>query len=245
MNWEKLKTFLIVLFSAINVFLIVTMIATNRSANTIPKQTIQDTVKILKANNINIDENIIDDEVKNMGEITVKPITKSDDYSKNISKSDGVEFEMVFDRAVLNDKDMKSLLSKGGFDEYEISKSFSDGYGIAQQCIKGYRIFDSRLEVKSQGQKSTISGIWFDPQSLPKKSDNNTNIVILPSILINLISNVNRPQTEITISSIDYGYCIAYSGADAVLYTATPCWRFVTDGGMEFYYDARTGEYIK
>jgi len=66
MNWNKLKTFLIVLFSALNIILIITMLTKDYKEAVIPQQTIQDTVDVLKKRGITIDKAIIPERSKNM-----------------------------------------------------------------------------------------------------------------------------------------------------------------------------------
>lgn len=243
MNWAKLKTFLIVLFAVINVFLIATKVVTEQSSQKISHQIIVDTVNILNNNDIFIDEGIISDRVRNMEEISVKPVTRSDNYLKNISKADGLNFEMTLGEPVTTENEMKRLLKKNNFKNFKIIKNFSDGEGRATQYIDDMCIFGAEVSVTGNATSSKISGVWFEPMSEPDEI-NDKNIVILPSILINYISNEERPYEKHSIEKIEYGYYIMYNDPDAVLYTLVPCWKFSIDKGIDFYYDARTGEYI-
>ena len=59
MNWERMKSFLIILFVGINIFLIGFMLNSVKNTTTVSKTVMTDTVSILNGNNIYIDSNII------------------------------------------------------------------------------------------------------------------------------------------------------------------------------------------
>jgi len=59
MNWSRTKTWLIVLFVGINLFLIITLIRNNIALSTISEQTVQDTVAVLERNGISVDAQIM------------------------------------------------------------------------------------------------------------------------------------------------------------------------------------------
>lgn len=59
MNWSRTKTWLIVLFIGINLFLIFTLVKENIAQSTISEKMVADTVAILARNGITIDEQII------------------------------------------------------------------------------------------------------------------------------------------------------------------------------------------
>ena len=244
MNWGKLKSFLIILFLLINIFLIVSMIVTDKVKTTIPNETIQDTVNILKRNGILIEPSIIDNTVKNVHDITLKPITKSDNFTGKLIAGDLNTFEMNFSKKVSNTEEMKNILSDASIKDYNVEKEFSDGFGTVLQKTGGYTIFDTLIEVESNGAGSRIMGEWYEVITKPKKDKNYDNIVILPSILINYISNKERPVGEQKITDIEYGYYVTNKNSDSVIYTAIPCWRIEVDNAMNFYYNARNGEYM-
>lgn len=59
MNWSRTKTWLIVLFIGINLFLIFTLVKENIAQSTISEQMIEDTVAILARNDIQVDNQLI------------------------------------------------------------------------------------------------------------------------------------------------------------------------------------------
>lgn len=71
MNWSGAKSWLIVLFAAINIFLIFTLIQINTQSSAIDKQTISDTVNILKKSDITVNPDIIPDTLPKLGAIDV------------------------------------------------------------------------------------------------------------------------------------------------------------------------------
>ena len=244
MNWGKLKSFLIVLFLIINVFLIVSMFISYKVKTTISDETIQNTVSILKRNDIIVDPSIIDNAVKNVHDITLKPITKSDNFSAKFTLKDYNAFEMTFSEKISDTDEMKKILSNASIKDYKIEKEFSNGFGIVSQKAGGYTIFDTTVEVESNAAGTRVMGEWYEIITKPKKNKDFDNIVILPSILINYISNSQRPEGEQKITDIEYGYYVTNKNSDSVIYTAIPCWRIEVDSAMNFYYNARNGEYM-
>ncbi len=244
MNWGKLKSFLIGLFLIINIFLIITMISQERKNTSIPVQTINDTVSVLEKNDILINASIIPTDVKNMGEITVIPITKSESFKDVTYSSDDNMFEINVNKGVFNSQDMKSVLSGLGIKNFKVSKEYSNGLGSVSQMAGGYPIFEAGVDVESDGIVSFVKGDWYELKTKAKKNSDYNNLVFLPSILINYISNKLRPIGEQTITDINYGYYVLNNTSNAIIYTAVPCWQIEVDDAMFFYYNAINGEYI-
>ena len=245
MNWEKLKTFLIVLFSIINIFLITMKIATSSENVSIPRSTISDTVSVLSKNNIKINESVIPDKVKNMDDITLKPVTMVDGFLPNDAYIDSMSFEFDSGTVISTQQELKKLLSSCKFKKYRVLKGFSHKSAKIVQLIKGYPIFDAELDIECKKDKTKISGAWFKAQTYPKKSLDSVSSATITGILIDFINNPARGEGEQTIKTIDYGYTVSKPENDNVLYTAVPCWKIELDNGEKFFYNARNGEYIE
>ena len=108
-NWEKLKTFLIVLFTVLNVFLIAFTLVQNSKYSVISDETVSDTVKILKSKNISVPEYVktVDNKYyfkyKNRIVILMKYITG---YTKNPNTG---SYEQVIECANLHGRVLKAL----------------------------------------------------------------------------------------------------------------------------------------
>ena len=244
MNWGKLKSFLIGLFLIINIFLVITMITQERKNTSIPVKTINDTVSVLEKNDILVDASIIPADVKNMSEFTVIPVTKSEAFNDVSYINEDNMFEININKGVYNTQDMKSVLSSLGIKNYVVSNDFASGYGNVNQYVDGYPVFETNVDVESDGVTSYVTGNWYQFKTKPKKNKEYNNLVLLPSILINYISNQNRPIGEQTITDINYGYYVLNNNANAIIYTAVPCWQIEIDDAVYFYYNAINGEYI-
>ena len=59
MSWSKIKTLLIFLFLFVNIYLITNLYIKNDTSREVSAETVADTIKILEANNITIDKDII------------------------------------------------------------------------------------------------------------------------------------------------------------------------------------------
>ena len=113
MNWNKLKTFLIVLFSALNIILIITMLTKDYKETVVPESTIQDTVDVLGKRGISIDRKIIPDRAKNMEGFMMQTIDFAH-ISDKVSYLGGGEFEINLSHKAASLKDVKTLLAKMG-----------------------------------------------------------------------------------------------------------------------------------
>lgn len=71
MDWSGAKNWLIVLFLGINIFLVITLVRINTQSSVIDKQTISDTVEILKKSDISVDASVIPDTLPKLGSIDV------------------------------------------------------------------------------------------------------------------------------------------------------------------------------
>ncbi len=248
MNWEKLKTFLIVLFSLINVFLIASLILMTQRGNPISEETIRDTVDILSENGITLNEKHIPRPQKAMENIQLTAMAYTDTFPKSAMRDADGTFTLSYNTVAKSNRDVKKLLSNSELTlpGLTFDKEFSDGTTYAHQEVSGYEIFGAYLEARTTSDGTQLKGIWYSPLSEPVRSDSTGDVVPITSILIEFISNPNRPDGEQTIIDIQYGYHIpSYdSGVTHLTVTAVPSWRILLSGGEQFYYDARTGEEI-
>lgn len=71
MDWSKSKTWLIILFLCINIFLIVYLVNMNIHASFIDNETIQNTIAVLNRNNVSIDASLIPARIPSIGTLEV------------------------------------------------------------------------------------------------------------------------------------------------------------------------------
>lgn len=231
MNWERMKSFLIILFVGINIFLIGFMLNSVKNTTTVSKTVMTDTVSILNGNNIYIDSNIIPLSADNPGSFEVMPVNVNSTYtsSKNITDK-SVESEIK-----------KALKSVGIRKDYIITENSDGSYCIGQKAY-GLFIFDSLVNARIDGNAITLHGRWYTPNSKPIGKDGDMRPIT--SVLIDFMNNPSRDiNIHNCITSISIGYCVPGhdSGADYISMTAVPCYCITTSNGASFLYEASTG----
>lgn len=237
MNWEKVKNFLIFLFLGINIFLVVFMLNSVKTTSSTSKAVIEDTVSILAANNISVNDDIIPFSVDNPGTFDAMPININHSYDspKNLSSSN-IESEI------------KKALAIIGVKKFYMSQTDEHNYFIAQK-IDGYTLFDSGINAKTEGNRITLTGTWHKQKTKPKiDSFYGDSLVSITGVLIDFINNPARDAAlDNNIVSIGFGYCTPHydSGVPHVSVPAVPCYSITTSGGRTFIYEAASGEYLK
>ncbi len=237
MNWEKVKTFLIVLFFAINVFLVGFMLNSVKITSSASKTVIDDTVAILTANNINITNEQIPYSIVNPGTFYAMPITV--DHSYTSPKE-------------LNENNIESELKKAmavvALKKFDITKLDANTYAI-RQIIGDHHICDNFITARVANNQISLNGVWYKPKSKPRKSgDADNELVYVTGVLIDFINNPERnPAVNHTVSSIEVGYCVPqYDGG--VQHASVPvvaCYSIKTSDGSSFIYEASSGEYLR
>ena len=80
MNLGKVKTFLIVLFLGINIYLLILLFTS--STFYIDSETIDSTVEILKTNNIDVDKDLVMKSVENLKNIDTSNVVYTEKFKK-------------------------------------------------------------------------------------------------------------------------------------------------------------------
>lgn len=237
MNWEKVKTFLIILFFGINVFLVGFMLNSVKITSSASKTVIDDTVAILTANSINITNEQIPYSITNPGTFDAMPINVAHSYtSPKELNEDNIEGELKKAMAVV---DLK---------KFDITKIDGSTYSI-RQIIDDHHLCDSAITAKVENNHISLNGIWYKPKSKPRKGgDADNELVYVTGVLIDFINNPDRdPAVNHTVSSIEVGYGVPqYDGG--VQHASVPvvaCYSINTSDGSSFIYEASSGEYLR
>lgn len=244
-NWEKLKTFLIVLFAVLNVFLVVFTLIQNSKYSVISDETINDTVKILKSKGITVDPAKIDRKQVNLNVISLKNAVVSPSFPGGFTRIDEKTFSVETTGSLDDEISIKKLLASVGIRGN--SEIVSDGKkAVVYLKTGGYPVFDVFLNLTEQGRKVKIWGSWYSAEGNPKKSSDTSDIVSLTGILIDF-SNIAQFDGEIKVDKIELGYYVSDSNRllERLNVTAAPCWRISSDDGKSYYFNARNGEFLK
>lgn len=244
-NWEKLKTFLIVLFAVLNVFLIAFTLVQNSKYSVISDETVSDTVKILKSKNINISADKIDRKQVGLNVISLKNAVVSHNFPSGFTREDEKTFSAETSGSLNSEGDVKRVLSSVGINgDTEII--LNEKSAVVNLKVGGFPVFDVSLTLTEQNGKVKISGSWYSAESKPKKSSDKSDIVSLTGILIDF-SNIAQFDGEISVDKIELGYYISESNRllERLNVTAAPCWKISSSDGKCYYFNARNGEFLK
>ncbi len=237
MNWERVKNFLIILFIAINIFLVGFMFNSVRTSTSVNKSVVADTVSILNANNIAINADIIPSSISNPGTFDVVAIDVDSSYESPKTLTAGN-----------TESEVKKALKVLGVKDFEISKIDDTNYSVMQKT-DGYFIFDSGITAKISGNNITLNGVWYKQQTKPKAEGySDGGIVYVTGVLIDFINNADRnPSIHNEVTGIDIGYCVPRydSGMEHKSMPAVPCYSITTANGSSFLYEAGSGTYLK
>lgn len=254
MNWERIKTFLIVVFVLINLFLIGFMTLSFYTSTSVSNETIADTVEILAANHITVDPSIIPRSVSNLQNFDVRSITMDETFpgTQTVDETGRFSYVAACDETVTM-RNAKSaaerLIKDAGIRKYaQVGQPQQTETGIevtVTQKIKRYPVFNSVITIVFAGKTATVSGCWYQPETMPHAAHGGRDLVYITSVLVDFITNPDRPETA-EISSIAFGYRVSDydSGLTHKTIPAVPCYRITTADGGNYDYNARTGEYF-
>ncbi len=262
MNLGRVKTFLIVLFLGINIYLLVSHFASTRFA--VDSKTCEKTLQIIQNYGITVDKDIVPKYAVNLKSIDTNNIVYTKDFKKlnknGTFKVSGDSFSCKIKNPTLSDSDaniknkVKTFLEKSGvptkhmhFSKIQNKDNKTKSFEI--NCkVKDYSIFDSIITVDITKDGCTIQGRWFEPMSDDVKlTSRSRQTVYITSILVDLAQNEKViKNTPLEITSIEYGYLSGsqYKGGGHVSTTARAFYKLTDDKNNIYYYDAKEGTYF-
>lgn len=255
MNLGKVKNFLIILFLGINIYLIASNFVSTRFYE--DEATVADCIDVLKVNGVELDEDIVPDYTVNLKGIDTENVVYTNinvHTGKNGFKTKGNNFSCVITPKNKNAKPQKAVmdfLEENGFEteHMKFSESDKDDVWYITCKVSDYTIFDSRIKVTKSSDSYIINGKWYEPKSHSvRSSSRQRNTVYITSVLVDMIANEDiMANAPFKIEDIDYGYLagLPYGVEDHVSVTAVPYYRIKDSKGNTYYYDARSGEYLK
>ncbi len=266
MNWKRIKTFLIVLFLIINVYLISTTsgIAILRVTpkTRVEKETVSKTVKVIESNyGVDISEDKIPTEFVNLSNIDVTNFVFTENFEKKdygfVQTESGFECEFKTKTYSYTENIAKSeiisILSSLGIDQsiYKMKFKKSD-HGLVcviSEYVSGYPIFDGRIYAEFTSSMIKMKGNWYLPQQTEvKQYESSERLHDITSVLIDCVSRVSGEKSEkYGIENIAYGYFVGYHDENVITKSASaiPCYMIETDFGYKYYYDAYNGKFLK
>ena len=152
MNLGRVKTFLIILFLGINIYLIAAGFSTTRFY--LDKDTVSDCIEVLGENSVTLKEGVMPRYTVNLRGIDTDNTVYTNEFvkgGKNGFKTKGNTFSCMFtptDKTAEPQKAVLGFLEENGFDteHMKFSSAKEDGVWYITCCVGDYSIFDSRNE---------------------------------------------------------------------------------------------------
>lgn len=251
MNWKKIKTVLIFLFLAIDIFLIIWNIMLRHEALVVDERTISDTSMLLEKRGIKIPDGIIDEEIPEINGISVRNVLASEaefvggilgkryEKENNVFYNDecsveinGNSFVIESNVKIKNAEEAEKWLEELGFDLKDTVKAEYRGELIIKSVYKGYDIYGSRISVKVKGNTTVAYGSFF---YVIEGSENKTEIRHATSVLPRLIQ---EGIANCSVSAVNVGYKVDSADNKFAEATATPTYRILLSDGREIFYNA-------
>ena len=265
MNWKNIKTFLIILFLIINLYLIYSQYGFNfRASDTsyVDKNTLSDSINIIKKNyNVNLDKNIIPDKIAKLGIIDVTNIIYTEKFKKSDYKFEtkGTVFKTHIETETYSYNEANAgaqfaqILNDIGIDRQtyltDIEKTDEGLVCTASGLVKPYEIFNGRIKAVFTPKKINLSGSWYiTKEGILKKTKKNEDMADIPSVIIDTAGwCANSDGSPKTITDFSYGYYVSSYDENSASKTssAIPCYMIETDDGIKYYYDSLNGKRMK
>ncbi len=265
MSWKNIKSFLILLFIIINVYLVFStngFIFRKSNATYVDKNTVNNTVNIIKNNyNISLDKGIIPKYVDNLVNTDVTNIIYTDDFTNSrhefVTKAGSFEATIKTTTYSYNEQNAKeqivSILDNMGIlkDTYvlDIYKSDEGLICNVSEVFSPYPIFNGKIKAVFMPSSIKLSGAWYIPQSKDTKNlTSSSKMTDITSVIIDMAGKCAKSDgTKVKITDIDFGYYVSSYDENAVSKSssAIPCYMLKTDEGLKYYYDASNGKLIK
>lgn len=262
MEWSRIKTILIWVFSVVNLFLIVVYLNSVYFESNLGDEVISNTVEVLAKNNVIISKDIVPkvhDSVKICNvENRHNSVISMLEEAKNTAVENGSEF-YVDTSAEINGNTFRYIMNE--------NKDVSNPYKYAKKLIKNsgllgetdyltvtdsksvcfYMSFDNKIfydsyikvKVDEKGIGEITGKNWLGDYI----TDGGMAETVSPVEILVDFATDNDFEKKVTIKEMGSGYYIG-DRAETVKVTAFPVWRIALDDGRVFCYDMRNGDLV-
>lgn len=262
MEWSKIKTILIWLFSIVNLFLIIVYLNSVYLENNLSDDVILNTVEVLGKNNVIISEDIIP-----KGHNSVKICNVENRHDSVVSvletaKRSAIEkgADFYIDTGVeITGNAFKYVISEDMeiSNPYKYAKKLIKNSGLLgdtnyltvkdNSCVCFYMSFDNKIFYDSYIK------VRFDEKGIREISGNNwlgdyvtdggaADTVSPVEILVDFATE-NKFEKKVNVTEMKSGYYIG-DRVQTVKVTAFPIWHIALDNGRVFGYDMRNGDLV-
>ncbi len=264
MSWKKIKSFLILLFIIINLYLIISTsgsVVRFNSVTIVDKQTLEQTASVISSNyNISFDQSKIPLKIHNLNIIDVTNYiyldNKAVDEKYNLEiKGNVFNFVANTETYSYNEQNARVELTKI-LSELDIkSENYmldfkKDDTGlicVVSGLVSEVPILNSKITAYFYPKKISIEGTWYIPNTDKVKStDNALRMSDITGVLIDASDRSVQGETT-SFEKVVYGYYVSSYDENAVskISSAIPCYMIQTNNGLTYYYDALNGKFLK
>ncbi len=253
MNLGRVKSFLIILFLGINIYLICNWYISSRFF--VKRETVESTIEILSDYGIELKEETVLKHTVNLRNIDTSNIIYTPRFQENKSDFvtvDGNMFSIEVRDASIARKGEKALkkavteyLGELGLSPRYMKYINKNGNRYIYLDINGYEIFDSVISIEPTEKGFNLKGSWFEPMGsriYSRRRERST--VYITSILMSMTADEDiMAKTPFEITEIKYGYLAGkpYGDGAHVTATALPYYKITDSKGNTYYYDAQSG----
>lgn len=258
MNWSKAKTVLIFFFVIINIFLFYTILGRSLNNYYISKETVNNTVEILKNSGITVDKDIIPRRIQSVSQFEADNIIVSyEEFAKKMLGDNCIkisESEYKGDTGSISyfgDKFIFKTQYSGDTSKSESNLiAILNSYGITLndytyidgsfvKNIDGKKVYDCELNFDFTSENELmIYGVWFQKKTEPVTTD--AELKSAAAVLVDFLSSPDRPEGELTIEGVELGYMIYETENFHKSIVPISAWQVSLSSGEKVYLDARS-----
>ena len=251
MNWSKVKTVLIIMFSLINIFLIIWNISINKEKYVVNEKTIKTAERLLEKRGISVPDgmieegipdirpvvvkNVMADEAKFLGDVLGSKYEKHENVFANGKRSVKIEgnyFEIEEKISINTADEAKEWLTSLGIDMKNTIKSEEKGKVEFISVYKGKEIFGSKITVVTGEKTAKATGSFF---YVIENTEKDADILHVTSVLPKLIQ---EGISDCSVLSIKTGYRVVTEGEKFSEAGANPTYKILISDGREIFYNA-------
>lgn len=258
MNWYRVKTVLIILFLAINLFLAAMLGLEARTESREAKERVAAAVSALELGGVTVDCEV-PHKPPRLGTLTLEnPKADPAEFAAKILGSEAVRFgnewrrdgktvtvsdggfvyETGAEAAAANKKSIKAMkkaLETMGFSMTYAEGTVADGAVQFIQAVHGAPLYGCVLTVcpAADGTVARMEGNWAN---IVESGAERTDIRGAENALLSFL---RESEGAGTVTAVDYGYAVLFAEENYHSADALPVWRVETADGKHAFYDAR------
>lgn len=252
MTWKNIKSFLIILFLCIDIFLLFVINSMNKSME-LSNDNIKDAVELLNASDIFIDNKIIPKKSIKYSSVELMPAQTPEMFYKvshliTTSPDNQISFTLPVKLSEpINISEIKKVFAEYGIPSKNIVIKSNGNHTYITEKEGNALILNNIMRITTNENSTTFTGRWYEYQLSRNLSSRHTGDAYATSALISLINETAGKKENITISDIDFGYysMMDISNSKAKSISAFPCYTITTNTGKTYYFNVLENSFVK